>query len=111
MATDEIDELGKAARDAFRAYYGKDDPIAFTELTPLERKRFEAIAEIFLGPRGRLEADAEKVAEDIRSATQEGIAAAIATRREWPLMSGAELFGLLMRSTDECVQRYIRKEI
>lgn len=42
--SDEPNELGELARVAFRAFYGKDDPIVFSDLTVEQRKRFESVA-------------------------------------------------------------------
>lgn len=109
MAMDDIDELGRATRAAFRAYYGKDDPISFTELDPTERQRFEAVAKVFCGQRKQLEDNRAKIVEAMLSATQEGIVAAMESRRSWSSMSDEKLFDLFMRSTSECAERCTEK--
>ncbi len=42
--SDELTPVEVATRKAFRAFYGNDDPVQFTDLTKEQRQRFEAVA-------------------------------------------------------------------
>ena len=42
--SDELTTVEVATRKAFRAFYGKDDPIQFADLTKEQRQQFEAVA-------------------------------------------------------------------
>lgn len=66
--SDELTPLEISTRKAFRAFYGKDDPVQFSDLTKEQRQRFEAVAIAFQD---------KKEAEEI-----EGFVAELSTLRD-----------------------------
>lgn len=110
--SDEPNELGKLARVAFRAFYGDDDPIVFSELTPEQRKRFESVAVAIVKRQKAFVADrrelVELVAQSMLGAFGESVAAFLGKLKNiGPFMDKANAFDAILGSANDEAKRQI----